>query len=69
MGDFYITELQKALAEQQFGIVTYCVDDTVCTSQVAFAHIDLLERRQVRVKLSNAGYTVILFLLRRRAVS
>jgi hypothetical protein len=58
MGDFHITELQRALTEQYFGIVTYRIDNEACTSEVAFAFVDLLEQRQVRVKLSNSGYEV-----------
>ncbi|KAF8532105.1 hypothetical protein JB92DRAFT_2844471 [Gautieria morchelliformis] len=56
MDDFYRAELEKALSEQHYGIVDYRVDHEACTTQAAFALVDLLEQRQIRVKLSSRGY-------------
>lgn len=58
MDSFYRAELEKAPSEQHYGIVDYRVDHEACTSQAAFALVDLLEQRQICVKLSSRGYEV-----------
>jgi hypothetical protein len=58
MDEFYRTELHRALSEQRYGIVSYLIDNEACTSHVAFALINLLEQRQIRVQLSSRGYEV-----------
>ena len=58
MDGFYRTELDRALSEQHYGIVSYLIDNEACTGHVAFATVYLLEQRQIRVQLSSRGYEV-----------
>ena len=58
MDGFYRTELDRALSEQHYGIVSYLIDNEACTGHFAFATVYLLEQQQIRVQLSSRGYEV-----------
>lgn len=60
MDRFHTTELERALAEQCFGIAASHIDEdrSASSGSSAFAVITLLEQREIQVKLSNNGYEV-----------
>lgn len=58
MSYFSKSELTRALSEVKYGIIAYRVLEDLCDAHQAVSEVELLEKRQIEVKLTARGYEV-----------
>lgn len=58
MSYFSKSELIRALSEVKYGIIAFRVLEDSCDAHQAVSEVELLERRQIGVKLTARGYEV-----------
>lgn len=58
MSSFSKPELIRALSEVEYGIIAYRVVEDLCDAHQAVSEVELLEKRQIKVKLTARGYEI-----------